>query len=65
MSHEHKYETTERHAVSAEAGEMGIEIAETRKCKGCGEETVFLLSHGNWIPLYEKSTRSEKDILLA
>ena len=65
MAHEHEFETTERHAVTVEAGGLGIEAAETRKCKGCGEETVFLLSHGNWIPLYEKSTRNEKDILLA
>jgi len=65
MAHTHDYQTIERHAVSLEAGELGIESAETRKCSQCGEETVFLLSHGNWLPLYEKSTLTEKDIMLA
>ena len=65
MSHRHEYETIERHAVSKEAVELGIKAAETRKCKGCGEETVFLLSHDDWLPLYDKTTRSEQDILLA
>lgn len=65
MAHVHEYETTERHAVSKEAEELGIKGAETRKCKSCGEETIFLLSHDDWLPLYDKTTGSEKDILMA
>lgn len=65
MAHKHDYETVERHAVSTEAEGIGIRAAETRKCKSCGEETVFLLSHDDWLPLYDKATRSEKDILMA
>jgi len=65
MAHKHEYETIERHAVSEEAGEIGIKAAETRKCSSCGEETIFLLSHDTWLPLYDKTSRNEKDILMA
>ena len=65
MEHTHDYETIERHAVSAEAREKGLESAETRRCRGCGQEAMFLECHGRWIPLFEESRRTEKDILLA
>jgi len=65
MAHTHDYQTIERHAVSNEAGEIGIESAEIRKCSQCGEEAIFLLSHGKWLPLYDNSTLTEKDIMLA
>ena len=65
MAHKHEYETVERHAVSAEAREKGVEAAEIRKCKGCGHEAVFLHVKGDWVLLYDETQQSEKDILLA
>ena len=65
MDHNHKYETVERHAVSAEVRAKGVEAAEIRKCNGCGHEAVFLHVQGDWVLLFDETQRSEKDILLA
>lgn len=65
MSHNHEYDTIERHAVSAEARENGMAAAESRKCKGCGHVAIFVQCHDNWLPLFDDTETSEKDILLA
>lgn len=64
MGHEHDYETVERHAVSTQARAKGIEGAEIRKCKNCGHEAVFLHVQGDWLLLFDESTKSGKSILL-
>ncbi|MBI5848007.1 MAG: hypothetical protein HZB31_08680 [Nitrospirae bacterium] len=66
MNHIHKYESVSHHGISAKLMEFGIEAAEMRKCKKCGQQMPFLLTKkGDWVALFAEGETDQQDILLA
>jgi hypothetical protein len=66
MKHVHKYEPLSHHGISPELAKLGLEAAEIRKCKKCGQEMPFLLTKkGAWVPLFEEAEGDQQDILMA
>ena len=66
MKHIHKYEPLVHRRLSSELAKSGIEAAEIRKCRECGQEMPFLLTRkGAWVELFEENEPDEQDILLA
>ncbi|GAB4389623.1 MAG: hypothetical protein Kow0025_16150 [Thermodesulfovibrionales bacterium] len=64
-NHRHDYEPVFHPSLTQEARELGLKGAEIRKCKTCGKEMPFVWIREDWVPLFEETERSEKDILLA
>lgn len=66
MKHTHTYEPLMHRRTSSELMKLGIEAAEIRKCRDCGQETPFVLTRkGAWVQLFDESEPDEQDILLA
>jgi len=65
MKHRHEYESIYHPSPTAEAKALGITSAEIRKCTVCRKEMTFVLTKGQWVPLFEDGESGEKDILLA
>ncbi len=65
MGHKHEYESYYHPTVTPEARELGIKAVELRRCKGCEAEMTFVLTDGEWFPLFEYTEPDEQDILMA
>lgn len=66
MKHTHKYEPLSHYGVTDEVKVLGIQSAEIRKCRKCGQQMIFVQTKkGDWVPLFEETEYGAQNILMA